>query len=201
MLWPFLFRVGTTNAFCPREVRQGKQSPFQLKEKAMSKLFSFGFVAAVITFAAAQPANADYRYCGCYSWYYYPSAPVAAAPAAPVSSKPAPPAGQTAQSQNYTYRSFSAEPAPAATTTSPGSTVSGGTFYGGTYGDPGNLNASQNDPSGMDRTVLGGTPGNGSNYGTAGNPYGGSNMTIIGGGGGGSFYGGGTQGGTAGHPY
>ncbi len=165
----------------------------------MSKLFSFGLVATAISFGAVQTANAQYRYCGGYSWYYYPQALVPAAPATPVSSNPAPAAVQTTQSNNSTYRSFSAEPAPAVTTTAPGSMVSGGTYYGGTYGDPDNLNASQNNPTGLYGTVIGGTPGNGSDYGTAGNPYGGSNATTIGVGG--SFSGGGTQGGTAGHPY
>jgi hypothetical protein len=164
----------------------------------MSKLFSFGLVAAAISLGAVRTANAGHRYCGCYSWYYYPRAPVAAPPA-PVSSNPTPPAVQTTQSNNPTYQSFSAEPAPAATTTAQGSTVFGGTYYGGAYGDPGDLNASQNNPTGLYGTVIGGTPGNGSNYGTAGNPYGGSNTTTIGAGG--SFSGGGTQGGTAGHPY
>jgi hypothetical protein len=197
-LWSFSFRNGTTNAFCLDRVRQRKQSPVQCKEKVMSKLFSFGLVAAAITFGTAQTANAQYRYCGGYSWYYYPPAPVAA-PASPVSSKPASAAAQTVQSNSLTYRSFSAQPAPAATTTAQGSAVSGGTYYGGTSGDPDNLNASQNNPTGLYGTVIGGTPGNGSNYGTAGNPYGGSNATTIGTYG--SFSGGGTQGGTAGHPY
>ena len=75
----------------------------------------------------------------------------------------------------------------------------GGSYYVGTYADAGNLNASQNDPSGMRGTVIGGTPGTGSSYGTAGNPYGGSNAVTIGAWG--SFSGGGTQGGTAGRPY
>jgi hypothetical protein len=198
-LWSFFFTNGTTNAFHLDQVGERKQSQFQPKEKVMSKLFSFGLVAAAISFGAVQKANADYRYCGCYSWYYYPPAVVAAPPVTPVSSNPAPAAVQTTQSNNPTYRSFSAEPAPAATTAAQGSAVSGGTYYGGTYGDSGNLNASQNNPAGLYGTVIGGTPGNGSNYGTAGNPYGGSNTTTIGVGG--SFSGGGTQGGTAGHPY
>jgi hypothetical protein len=199
MLWSFSFRNGTTNAFFLDQVRQRKQSPFQRKEKVMSKLFSFSLVAAAISFGAGQTANADYRYCGCYSWYYSQPALVAAPPATPVSSNPAPPAVQTTQSNNLAYRSFSAEPAAAVTTTAQGSTVSGGTYYGGTYGDPGNLNTSQDNPTGLYGTVIGGTPGNGSNYGTAGNPYGGSNTTTIGAGG--SFSGGGTRGGTAGQPY
>jgi hypothetical protein len=199
MLSSFSFRNGTTNAFGLDQVREGRQSPIQRKEKVMSKLFSFGLVAAAISFGTVERAKADYRYCGCYSWYYYPPATVATPPAATVSSNPAPPAAQTTQSNNLSYRSFSAEPAPAATMATQGSAVSGGAYYGGSYGDPDNLNASQNNPAGLYGTVIGGTPGNGSNYGTAGNPYGGSNTTTIGGGG--SFSGGGTSGGTAGHPY
>jgi hypothetical protein len=173
---------------------------FFLKEKLMSKLFSIGVFAAAIGLEAVHTANAGDRYYGCYSWYYYPSAPVVTAPAAPVSVKAVPSVGQTAQSDNRTYRSFSAEPP---VTTGQSGAVYGGTYfgsasgYGGAYADPGNLNASQDDPTGMNPTVIGGRPGWGSNYGTAGNPYGGDSTPTIGR----FFSSGNTLGGTAGRPY
>jgi hypothetical protein len=162
----------------------------------MSKFLSFVFLAAAINVGASQAANAGHRYYRCYCWNYYPPTPVVAAPAV-VSPKVAPPVSRTAQSDSLMYRSFSTEPGPAPANSE--GTVYSGTYNVGPYADPGNLNASQDDPSGMHGTVIGGTPSTGSNYGTAGNPNGGSNAVTIGTWG--SFSGGGTQGGTAGHPY
>jgi hypothetical protein len=56
--------------------------------ESMSKLISFVLLAAAISVGTAQAANAGHRYYRCYSWYYYPPAPVAAEPAASVPPNP-----------------------------------------------------------------------------------------------------------------
>ncbi len=174
----------------------------------MSKVFAIGLAAAVIGFAASQPANAGHRRCWGYGWYSYPSygytysnygtysnyATYYAPSATAATNVPPAPSGQVARTDNGVYRSFSDEPgqaAPAPTYQSaplaPAPAVA--PAASSDYGTVGN-------PYGGSGVTIGGVPSPSSNYGTANNPSGTGGITI-----GGGTYSGGTTGGTAGHPY
>jgi hypothetical protein len=99
----------------------------------VSKLLTVGLIVCGLGFAV-QSARAD----GCGSgipataW----QGPQASSQPSMARTTPAPPAGQTAQSNNQTYRSFSAEPAPAPTYSyAPSTTYSYPTYgyYGNSY--------------------------------------------------------------------
>jgi hypothetical protein len=89
----------------------------------MSKLLAVGLmvcgVGLMVQTASADPWGSGYGGCGCSSAapataWQAPAQAMNVPPAPAQTASPAPQAGQMAQSNNQTYRSFSADPTPAA---------------------------------------------------------------------------------------
>jgi hypothetical protein len=181
----------------------------------MSRLFALGLATAALSLASVSQAISGHHHrgcccaqqapacgCGCGS-SVAPSAAPAHAPAPAPAPAPPPaamepnenaPAGQTAQSPNQTYQSFSAEPgassAAPAVQPAPAPYVSGNATLSN--------DSTQNNPAGVSQTApITGFSGGASSVGsTQNNPSGTSN--------GGFYYGGGNSApltGTAGRPY
>jgi hypothetical protein len=181
----------------------------------MSRLFAMGLATAALSLATVSQAGHHHRgccceqhapACGCGS-SVTPSTPAVPRPAPTPARAPAPPpaamepvpsapAGQTAQSPNQTYRSFSAEfgavpPAPAAPTVQPAAApyANGGTTstYESTQNNPGGVSltgpttgpysggssvgSTQNNPSGISNGGFSYGGGGAPLSGTAGRPY------------------------------